>query len=252
MENEDGTSRSLMIGTPAYDGCSYSYMMSLVATLGGLHEDGIEAAPYILPSVSIISHARNEIGRTFQLSGMDYLLAVDSDIRWELPTVQRMLARAKKGAEFIVALPPLRQFLVRDIVNAAIEKLPNPTRRGRNFAIRHLGEEPDVPGRLDLDDEGFGKIQAAGLAFALVHKSVFTKLAEAHPELRYRAPDKTAGYALYNPMVRNEHSFGEDMSFCQRWRDLGGDIWLLADAPLGHEGPMYIEGNYAENIGGAR
>ena len=49
-------------------------------------------------------------------------------------------------------------------------------------------------------------------------------------------------------MVRNEHSFGEDMSFCQRWRDLGGDIWLLADAPLGHEGPMYIDGNYAENV----
>ena len=90
--------------------------------------------------------------------------------------------------------------------------------------------------------------ETAGLAFALIHKSVFTKLAEAHPELRYRAPDKTPGYCLYNPMVRNEHSFGEDMSFCQRWRDIGGDIWLLADAPLGHEGPMYIDGNYAENL----
>jgi hypothetical protein len=249
MENE-GDSLSLMIGTPAYAGCSSPYMAALTATLVGLHNDGIQATPFILPGVSIISHARNEIGRIFQqLSGADYLLGIDADISWTYPTVQRMLARARKtGAEFIVALPPLRQFLVGKIAAAAVEKLPNPTRRGRNFAVRHLGEEPDVPGRLDLDEEGFGKIQAAGLAFALIHKSVFAKLSKAHPELRYRALDKTAGYCLYNPMVRNEHSFGEDMSFCQRWRDLGGDIWLLADAPLGHEGPMYIDGNYAENL----
>lgn len=249
MEDDQGTAVSLMIGTPAYSACSPSYMTALSATLFGLQQDGIQAVPFILPGVSIISHARNEIGRVFQLSGADYLLKVDADISWELKTVQRMFARAKKtGAEFIVALPPLRQFLVREIANAAVEKRPNAVRRGRNFAVRLLGEEPDAPGRLDLDEEDFGKVQSAGLAFALLHKSVFTKLAAAHPELRYRAPDKTAGYCLFNPMVRNEHSFGEDMSFCQRWRDLGGDIWLLADAPLGHEGPMYIDGNYAENV----
>ena len=249
MENEEGAPTSLMIGTPAYAGCSASYLSSLGATIGGLHVDGVMATSFILPGYSIISQARNEIGRVFQLSGMDYLLKVDSDISWDPVTVQRMLARARKtGAEFIVALPPLRQFLVREIANAAVEKRPNPTRRGRNFAVRLLGETPDAPGRLDLDDESFGKVHSAGLAFALIHKDVFTKLAKAHPELLYRAPDKTAGYCLFNPMVRNEHSFGEDMSFCQRWRDLDGDIWLLADAPLGHEGPMYIDGNYVENL----
>ena len=248
MENE-GAFASLMIGVPAYNGCCSSFTHSLSATIAGLHEEGVRAAPYILSGVSIISHARNEIGRIFQLSGMEYLLQVDSDITWDFRTVQRMLARARKtGAQFLVALPPLRQFLVQRIVEAAVDKLPSPTRRGRNFAVRYLGEGPDVPGTLELDEEGFGKVQTAGLAFALVHRSVFTRLSEAHPELRYRAPDKTKGYCLYNPMIRDEQSFGEDMSFCQRWRDTGGDIWLLADAPLGHEGPMFIEGNYAENM----
>jgi hypothetical protein len=248
MSNEEGPV-SLLIGTPAYGGCSAAYVMSMGATVAALMQDGIEAAPYILPGVSIISHARNEIGRVFQLSGMEYLLAADSDISWNPELVARMLARARKtGAEFIVALPPLRQFLVRDIANAAVEKLPNPLRRGRNFAVRLLGQTPEVPGRLELDDDNFGKVNSAGLAFALLHKSVFTRLGEAHPELRYRAVDKTAGYALYNPMIRDENSYGEDMSFCQRWRDLGGDIWVLADAPLGHEGPMAIEGSYLENV----
>jgi len=248
MENA-ATPLSVMIGSPAYSGCTIPYMNSLWATTAQLQSDGITVAPYIEPGVSIISHARNEIGRVFQLSGMDYLLAIDSDIAWGAPTVLRMLARARdKGDQFIVALPPLRQFLVRSIADAAVEKLPNPTRRGRAFAVRLLGEEPGVAGTADIDEEGFAKIQTAGLAFALLHKSVFTKLAEAHPELRYRAPDKTAGYALYNPLVHDEHSFGEDMSFCKRWRDIGGDILLLTDATLGHEGTMHIDGNYAENV----
>lgn len=247
MDNEGGRT-SLLIGTPALSGCSASYVMSLGATIGALAADGVDALPYILPGVSIISHARNEIGRAFQLSGMDYLLGVDADIGWEPELVERMLARARKGAQFIVALPPLRQFMVRAIAEAAVEKKTNPLRRGRNFAVRTLGQTPETPGRLELDDEGFGKINSAGLAFTLLHKSVFAKLSEAHPELRYRAPDKTAGYGLYNPMIRDENSYGEDMSFCQRWRDLGGDIWVAANANLRHEGPMAIEGNYIENV----
>ena len=30
---------------------------------------------------------------------------------------------------------------------------------------------------------------------------------------------------------------GEDFSFCQRWRALGGEIWVTFDESLGHTGP---------------
>ena len=242
----DSKGVSVLIGTPAYTGCTAAYMASQSATLAALHEQGDRGIPYVLPGHSNISFARAEIGRAFQLYDIDYLVAVDADMAWRPETVVHMLARAKKtGAEFICACPPLRQLDLGEIARAAAEKIPNAIRMGRKFTARFLGEV-DGHGRLELDEEGFGKIHAAGLAFALIHKSVFKKLSDAHPELRYRATDKTAGYCLYNPIVRDEHAYGEDMSFCQRWRDLGGDIWLLADAPIGHEGPMIIEGNYAE------
>jgi hypothetical protein len=238
---------SVLIGTPAYTGCTAAYMSSQALTLNALHEIGVRGVPYVLAGHSNISFARAEIGRTFQLYDFDYLLAIDSDIAWTPETVLRMLARARRtGAEFICACPPLRQLDLGEIARAAAEKIPNATRMGRKFTARYLGEI-DGHGRLELDEEGFGKIHTAGLAFALIHKSVFQKLSEAHPELRYRATDKTVGWCLYNPIVRDEHAYGEDMAFVQRWRDQGGDVWLLADAPIGHEGPMLIEGNYAES-----
>jgi len=246
MGNEEN-GISVLMGTPAYTGCTAAYMDSQAQTLHALHEQGVKGIPYVLAGYSNISFARAEIGRVFQLHDLDYLFAVDSDMAWKPETVLRMLARARKtGAEFICACPPLRQLDLGEIARAAAEKAPNATRLGRKYTARFLGEI-DGHGRLELDEEGFGKIHTAGLAFALIHKSVFQKLSAAHPELRYRAPDKTAGFCLYNPIVRDEHAYGEDMSFCQRWRDLGGDIWLLADAPIGHEGPMLVEGNYAES-----
>jgi len=39
---------------------------------------------------------------------------------------------------------------------------------------------------------------------------------------------------------------GEDIAFCKRWRKTGGDIWLLVDAPLTHEGPYTFSGSYRD------
>ena len=42
---------------------------------------------------------------------------------------------------------------------------------------------------------------------------------------------------FFQPAVFDGERKGEDIAFCKRWRKTGGDIWLLVDAPLSHEGP---------------
>ena len=37
----------------------------------------------------------------------------------------------------------------------------------------------------------------------------------------------------------------EDYAFCQRWRDIGGEVWLDAAARLTHTGPHAFPGNAA-------
>jgi GT2 family glycosyltransferase len=239
---------SIMIATPAYTGCTAGYINSLLATKDALQSDGHKVKSFIMPGVAIISMARNEIGRHFQLSGYEYIFSVDSDLMWSVETIRRMLAYARKTkAEFLCGVQPIRHLFLEEIEHAAKIGDPNAVKLGRRYSARMLGEI-EGNGRMEINSEGFGKIDTAGVAFALIHRNVFDKLSKAHPQLRYRAPDKTAGYALFDPFVRDEFAYAEDMAFCRRHRDLGGDIELLVDAPLVHEGPYQVTGNFVDQL----
>jgi len=50
----------------------------------------------------------------------------------------------------------------------------------------------------------------------------------------------------FQPAVFDGERKGEDIAFCKRWRKTGGDIWLLVDAPLTHEGPYTFSGSYRD------
>ena len=242
-----------MIATPAYTGCTAGYINSLLATKDALQSDGHKVKPFIMPGVAIISMARNEIGRYFQLSGYEYIFSVDSDLTWNIETIRRMLAYIRKTKpdgtkpEFVCAVQPIRHLFLDEIERAAKNGDPNAVKLGRRYSARMLGEAEGT-GRMEINSDGFGKIDAAGVAFALIHRNVFDKLSKTHPQLRYRAPDKTAGYALFDPFVRDEFAYAEDMAFCRRYRDLGGDIELLVDAPLVHQGPYLVTGNFVDQL----
>lgn len=238
----------LMIATPVYSGASWGFVTSLFQTFFALHEHGIPCRIHGLPGVSDISMARNELTRGFQFSGSGYLLLIDSDITWPVETVLRMVEKAKEGADVICALPPLRHIDHKEIVEAAKKGDERATYRGRRFAMRMLGER-EGHGRLELDAKGFGKVDTAGAAFMLISQKAVRQIADAHPELMYRAPDATKGTAIWDPIVRDGDRYSEDMSFCRRWRDLGGDIWVLADAAMTHEGAFPVQGNFADTIG---
>jgi hypothetical protein len=40
----------------------------------------------------------------------------------------------------------------------------------------------------------------------------------------------------------------EDFSFCRRWTDMGGEIWVDIDSRLNHAGSMTFHGDYAASF----
>ena len=47
-------------------------------------------------------------------------------------------------------------------------------------------------------------------------------------------------YALYECIIdpATGHYMSEDYSFCRRWRNMGGEIWVDLKSKLTHEGPF--------------
>jgi hypothetical protein len=42
------------------------------------------------------------------------------------------------------------------------------------------------------------------------------------------------------------HKYGEDYSFCKRWRDMGGQVWVDPSISMGHLGTKIWKGRLAD------
>ena len=70
---------------------------------------------------------------------------------------------------------------------------------------------------------------------------------EGNVEVRRWGTPKTFDFA-----IQDGRYIGEDYLFCQRFRNMGGEIWCLADATTGHVGETVYKGNYCEFMGGVK
>jgi hypothetical protein len=97
-----------------------------------------------------------------------------------------------------------------------------------------------------LDGRGLVKVRHVGTGLLMVTRRAVLRMIEAHPELAYenQLRGNRIEHALFNQLLRDRKFLGEDYSFSQRWVDLGGSIWLLADATIVHNGPVALTGNY--------
>jgi len=214
----------LLIVSPSYAGFSPGFLTSMLSTSEALRARKLSFGFHCMYHAEI-ALARAFLVHEFRMHEFTrgpwtHMLMVDSDIGWQPETLVQMLDR---NVDFIVAAPP--------------QKKLEPS-----FAVF-----PEMPFGVAIDEievDGTIQVLAAGIAFALIRHTVIERLTVAHPELRC----SDGRYALFDPIIAAGRRMSEDISFCFRWRALGGQIWLLKDAPLQHHGPFTFAGNYADTL----
>ena len=86
----------------------------------------------------------------------------------------------------------------------------------------------------------------------LLKRRVIERMIEAYPQTRYtgaHAYSNAAGggvsYALFDCLIDKATNayVSEDFGFCQRWRDIGGKIWLDTEGRLTHVGSYNFQGD---------
>jgi hypothetical protein len=89
--------------------------------------------------------------------------------------------------------------------------------------------------------------------FMRVDRTVFEKIAKAHPELEYYRTEKgkklESAHDFFPQGVHGHSWIGEDYAFCKLWLGLGGKIWIQPDFNLTHylKGTGY-PGNFHEYL----
>ena len=220
--------RSVLIATPVYRDVSPMFTKSAIETTSVLTALGIAHDFQFLIGMSKIHVARNLLADKFLASGLTDLLFVDADMSWNPLDVVRLLATDK----------PLIGAVGR-------KKTDKPDSEWHSWCLNLI---PGTEENLRQDFSGNIEVLSVGTGFMLINRKVFKVLANAHPEWRRRslpgdAKTPTTWYTKFfadDDVVDEEtgdvDEFGEDISFCLRWRALGGEVWIAPDIELGHHG----------------
>jgi len=206
---------------PCYGGMlTESTFMSYIKWANTCRQLGIDWTMETMTNESLISRARNTLVAKF-LNNPDstHLMFIDADIGWE-PWHLLVLLNAQK--DVIGGLYPMKTLPVKWVVNgfegAAVE-----------------------------DNGVLQEVSKTGTGFMLVKRDVFEKL-NAHPAVRPFNNDIGLPKELdqhlrtyYDTAVRENRYYSEDWTFCENWRDLGGQVWVDKRVLLKHTGTYVFD-----------
>lgn len=226
----------IFIATPAYGFQTYiNYVNGLLNFIASTPPDDLKYSLnfHIHAGGALISYARNECVRKFLESDCTKLLFIDADIGFNAENVWRLL---RKDVEF--ALAP---YVTKSLNNVHDSRF-----------ILSFGKED-----LKADDAGFIKVESGPAGFMMLDRVVFEKMEAAYPEQKTKMVHLVDGNAVtsenfttfFDCMIDEEQgSLGEDISFCKRWTNIGGEIYCDVYAALTHYGIHSFQGQLAQSI----
>ena len=242
----------LMVGTPCYGRqVTDVYAGSLLKLQMACWQRGVNLKVKMTGSDALITRARQNIVADFLADETaTHLIFIDADIGFEPQQVFRLLDFEAGVAGAIYPLKRIDWGKVRACAEAGIAPLAS-------AALSYLiefgdGEEMQV-------NSGFARVSYAGTGFLMIRRGVLVAMIERYPELRYghdhKTDDKLAGSpwrcALFNCMIDEATGtyLSEDFSFCKRWTDMGGEIWVDLESKLTHVGVVSFRGDFGTQMG---
>lgn len=192
----------IFVGIPAYDHkFHYATAMALLDEQFYAKKQGHSFVINSVGGCSSVHIARDKVAQDFLDSDCDTLFWLDSDVAWERGALTSIATRKE---EFVGACYPYKQ-----------EPLAFPiTWRANEITKNESGlcEALSLPG-----------------GFMATRRSVFKKLREAGIGKEYEHWGRKY-YAYFHCPPGN----GEDATFCEDWRKIGGTVWVDIELTLSH------------------
>ena len=163
---------------------------------------------------SLITRGRNTLVSKFLINDTStHLMFIDADIGWE-PWHLLALMMAKK--DVIGGLYPMKTVPVQWVINAD----------------ENCKSENDY----------LQEVTKTGTGFMLIKREVLHKLKE-HPAVKKFQNDIGLDkalddhmYTFFDTAVRDGRYYSEDWTFCENFRDMGGEVWIDKRVHLRHTG----------------
>ena len=241
MNNTSSSKRptKVFIATPMFGGqANYMYMISLINLLTKLGQNGIPSMFEIAANESLITKARNILVEGFLKSDASHLLFLDADLGFESDDVIRML----KADKDIIGGQYAKKKINWDVVKRVVGSVPNIPPAAINAVIAESTFRP-IGNQMSFQINEPVEVESIATGMMLIRREVFEKMAAEMPEIeiitggsetmdpktmtRVTDPHRK-GHAFFDVSIDPETKAytSEDFTFCKRWRQLGGQVFL--------------------------
>lgn len=248
--------KHIFIATPCYGGqIGEPYFRSMMRFAILCNKYDIRYTISTLANESLITRGRNTLTSFFmENKEATHLFFVDADIEFQPEDILRMVAYDKP---IVVGAYPKKAVNWNSIIAAARED-ENETAEtieghSSNYVVNFdfvKDQEGNRTGQVQIVDN-LVKLKDAGTGFMCINKEVIQKMFDAMPETKYvndiNVDQKFEPfmYALFDCIIDPESRryLSEDYTFCRRWQDMGGEVWLDPRTALNHVGHYTFRGN---------
>ncbi|GBQ34548.1 hypothetical protein HLH34_05505 [Gluconacetobacter azotocaptans] len=249
MQQTQQPDAKIFVATPCFGGVvTQEYMESVVACAGVLR---VPMTLSLLGDDAMISRARNTLLHKFlTLSDASHILFIDADIGFPAEAPARLLAA---GKDVIAGMYPIKdRFWDKTTQENVLRGEAQDT-----ASLRYVGETEAM--HQTWEKGPLIQTHFAGTGFMMISRRAITMMAKSYPETAYRRIDaagETGGehYALFDGSIDPETGtfLSEDFTFCRRWREIGGEVWLDTSICLTHAGRAAFRGNPSCRVGTAQ
>jgi hypothetical protein len=259
----------LYILTPCFGGLCYtSFVSSLMATVETMKKYGIETHIEFCNNDSLVSRARNNlIARAMHNPKTTHMLFIDNDIQWDPVDILKLIITDK---ELVGGVYPLKRYNWNKIAaktsndqmlaNKWIEQKNNSVFkdtisdedlvqfRALNYNINYKNNKLHIQNNL-------AEVKHLATGFMMIKRNVIEKMQKGFPYTKYvddvnflNDNENNSAYALFDCGVENNHYYSEDWLFCERWSNLGGNIFVEVTINLSHTGTEQYRGCFLSTI----
>jgi hypothetical protein len=198
---------------PAYTGTIHlGTMRSVIADMLKLAERGDRVTIFDESGNAMIGDCRGLIVAQFLASDATDLVFIDSDVVWEAGALVSLIDR---DVDFVAGMYPQRK---------------DPL----NFCVQWDQAKP----QLQAAPDGLLEVHGVPAGFMRLSRAMLEKMIAAYPDTQFYCPEAPGDtvHDLFGPYRVGKIKFGEDYSFCRRWRDIGGQVWIDPEIRMGHIG----------------
>lgn len=246
---------TLIICTPCYGGVvTEAYAQGMFTLAGIASQYGIGVGYATIANESLVTRARNELVHAFlQNTKATHMMFIDADIKFDPKSIVRMLLADQ---DVVVGAYPLKTLNWESVVDKARYSdmaAQDAAKEAAMYVINVHKPDPEMVGKqVDVQiKNGLLEVYDAGTGFMLMKRHVLEKMIENYPDTMYYSDkdmtedlEKRKRYALFDTMIDSDKRYlSEDYTFCRRWQELDGKIYLDVNTTLSHIGTYTFVGN---------